>query len=292
MMRRKARIFHADAASRYLPWMLMLAVFLATIATAGLLSAERTLAQWREDSPRILTVQLPPGDSVESDEAKADALVRRLRAEPGIAAVERVPRESVSRLLRPWLGEGVASADLPLPPVLHVELNPDSSTASSTILELATAVAPDAIVDDHREWQSRLVNYVRWLRVGIIISLVLVIVVASLTALFLTLSRMAIHREAIALLHQLGASDRFVVQGLVRQAGISALISAACGFGVAFLLLLILTAASQEMTEAFLPVLRMSALDWVWLAAVPVAFVLLTLGVTARTAVYHLRRLP
>jgi cell division transport system permease protein len=291
-MRRHATIFRADAASRYLPWLLMLAVFLATVATAGLLAVERTLAQWQATAPAILTIQLPPGNDPMVDETRADTLARRLRAEPGVAAVDRVPREEVTRLLRPWLGDFVESEALPLPPVLHVQLQPDSIMSAEAVRALATAVAADAIVDDHRAWQMQLVDYVQWLRVGIVASLVLVIGVTGLTALFLTLGRMAIHREAVALLHQLGASDRFIVSGLVRQAGLSALASAVLGFVLALALLLMLTAASRELDETFLPVLRLATRDWLWLLGVPLSFVVLTVAVAARTAYSHLRRMP
>jgi cell division transport system permease protein len=291
-MRRHFQIFQSDAASRYLPSLLVLAVFLATMATAGLLAAERTLVQWRTAAPTILTVQLPSSDNAAQDEDRADALVRRLRAEPGIASVERIPKESVSRLLKPWLGDDFDASALPLPPVLHVELQQDSTTTADDISRLATGVAANAIVDNHREWRERLVNYVSWLRLGIAGSLVLVIIVTGLTALFLTLSRMAIHHQAITLLHQLGASDRFVVRGLVRQAGISAMISAVLGFALALALLAVLTAASRELDETFLPVLRLDALDWVWLALVPLGFVIFTVLVAARTASFQLRRMP
>ncbi|MCA8928825.1 MAG: hypothetical protein KDC18_12205 [Alphaproteobacteria bacterium] len=291
-MRRTPPIVQADAASRYLPWLLVLAVFLATVATAGLLAVERTLAEWQATVPAIVTVQLPPSLDAKLDESRAEALVRRLRAEPGVAAVDRVPHAEVIRLLRPWLGDEVESAALPLPPVLHVRLQPDSTTSADALRRIGQEVAPDVIVDDHRAWQVRLVGYVEWLRVGIAASLALVIVVTGLTALFLTLGRMAIHREAIALLHQLGASDRFIVRALLRQAGVSALISAVVGFGLALVLLTVLTAASQELDESFLPVLRLARLDWVWLLAVPLAFVAFTVLVTARTAYSHLRRMP
>jgi len=291
-MRAKAPIFQADAASRYLPWLLVLAVFLATVATAGLLAVERTLADWQETAPAIVTVQLPPGADPALDETRADALVRRLRAEPGVAAVDRLPRAEVARLLRPWLGAEVESDALPLPPVLHVQLQPDSSTTAQRIRALAVAVAKDAVVDDHRAWQVKLVRYVEWLRVGIALSLALVVAVTGLTALFLTLGRMAIHREAIALMHQLGASDRFIVAALVLQAGLSALVSAVVGFLLGFVLLMVLSTAARELDETFLPVLRLDGLDWLWLLGVPLAFVVFSVLVTARTAFVHLRRLP
>lgn len=291
-MRGNTTILRPDAASRYLPWLLMLAVFLATLAVAGLLAVERTLGQWQAATPAVLTLQLPPGADADSDEAELEALVRRLRAEPGVAAVDRLQPADVRRLLQPWLGAEADAEALPLPAVLHVELRQDSTTTAEEIRAIATGIAPDVIVDDHRAWQAQLVDYVEWLRIGIGASLVLVIVVTGLTALFLTLGRMAIHREAVALLHQLGASDGFVVRLLLRQAGISALASGAAGFALALMLLAALTAASRRMEETFLPVLRLAEWDWLWLLGVPLAFVAFTVLVTARTAYSHLRRLP
>lgn len=290
-MARRAQIFRSDAASRYLPWLLVLAVFLATCALAGLLVAERTLAKWEASAPYILTLQLPPSDSAATDSARADALSRRLRAEPGVAAVELLPRTAVGQMLRPWLGEDVEAAELPLPQVLHVQLKPDSVTDAKAIEKLAAGVVAGAIVDDHRAWRTRLVDYVEWLRTGIAGALALVIVVTGLTALFLTLSRMAIHHDVITLLHQLGAPDGYIVRGLVRQAGISALFSAVVGFGLAAVLLLALSAASAGMDSTFLPVLRADASDWLWLAIVPLGFVLLTIAVATRTAFHRLRRM-
>ncbi len=292
MRRRHFQIFQSDAASRYLPWLLVLSVFLATIAAGGLLAVERTLAQWRATAPTIITIQLPPGDDPKVDEDRADAVMRRLRAEPGVATIEQVPRDRVGQLLEPWLGSDFRVSSLPLPLVLHVELKQDSSTSADTIATIARTIVANAIVDNHKEWRESLVNYVSWLRFGIASSLVLVIVVTGLTALFLTLSRMAIHHHAITLLHQLGASDRFIVRALVRQAGISAIASGILGFGLAFVLLVGLTAASRQLDEAFLPVLRMQTADWLWLSIVPLAFVGFTVLVTARTATHQLRRMP
>jgi hypothetical protein len=55
---------------------------------------------------------------------------------------------------------------------------------------------------------------------------------------------------------------------------------------------LVLTAASTELEGNFLPVLRLTGLDWVWLLGVPLAFVVFSVVVTGRTAFSHLRRLP
>lgn len=290
-VRAHGRIFRADASSRYLPWVLGLATFLATLSLAALLTVDRTLDRWDEATPGVITVQLAPSDHPGTDAIRARALQMKLRADPGVAEAELLSVEQVVNLLAPWLGETAGAKELPLPRVLHVRLRDDSKAQKERTAALIEATAPGAVVDDHRVWRARLVNYTAWLRGGLALQLVLVLTVTGLTAVFLTLSRMTIHREAVELLHQLGADDRFIAAGLVRQSAISAAVAAVLGFALAASFLFALGQASAEMDDAFMPVLRLSSTDWVWLAAVPLGLIALTAIVASMTAKRRLQRL-
>ena len=175
--------------------------------------------------------------------------------------------------------------------MLHVRLRDGGRTQTEATRALIEETAPGAVVDDHRVWRARLVDYTAWLRGGLALQLVLVLTVTGRTAVFLTLSRMTIHREAVGLLHQLGADDRFIAGGLVRQSALSAAVAAALGFALAASFLLALGQASAGMDEAFMPVLRLQGADWVWLSAVPVGLIGLTVLVAAITAKRRLQQL-
>lgn len=284
-------IFRADASSRYLPWILMLASFLAAISLAAILVVERTLDRWDEATPNLITIQLAPTDDQGIDALNARALEQKLKADPQVAEVKLLPASAVVELLAPWLGSEASASDLPLPRVLHLQLRQYDQASAAQIATSIKQQVPDAIVDDHRIWRSRLVSYTSWLRGGLALQLVLVLAVTLLTAIFLTLSRMTIHRETIRLLHQMGADDTFIIAGVVRQTALSAAIAAACGCLLAAALLFALTEASAGMDDVFMPVLRLSGADWLWLLAVPVALVALTVWVAASTAKRRLRRL-
>lgn len=290
-MRTHGRIFRADASSRYLPWVLGLAAFLATLSLAALLTVERTLDRWDEATPAVVTVQIAPSDHPGTDAIRARALQQKLRADPGVLDAELLPVREVAALLAPWLGETAGAAELPLPRVLHVRLRDGSAEQTRRMQELVETTAPGAVVDDHRIWRARLVNYAAWLRAGLALQLALVLTVTGLTAVFLTLSRMTIHREAVRLLHQLGADDGFIAAGLVRQSAISAAVAAVAGFALAAALLLALAQAAAGMDDAFMPVLRLQGADWIWLLLVPVGLIGLTVLVAGMTARRRLRRL-
>lgn len=290
-MRNHGRVFRADASSRYLPWVLGLATFLATLSFAALLALDRTLDRWDETTPGVITVQITASDHPGTDALRARALQLKLRAEPGVEDVELLSVDQVVSLLAPWLGGAASAKELPLPRVLHVRLRDGSRAETKHITEVIQATAPGAVVDDHRIWRARLVNYTAWLRGGLALQLALVLTVTGLTAVFLTLSRMTIHREAVALLHQLGADDGFIASGLVRQSAISAAVAALLGFALAASFLLALGQASADMDDAFMPVLRLQSTDWIWLVAVPVGLIVLTVIVAGMTAKRRLQRL-
>jgi len=287
----QGRIFRADASSRYLPWVLGLATFLATLSLAALLAVDRTLDRWDNTAAGTITVQIAPSDDPGTDAIRARSIQMKLRADPDVLEAELLSVDQVTDLLAPWLGGAARAGELPLPRVLHVRVRDAGSDTSERLAALVESAAPGTVVDDHRIWRSRLVNYTAWLRGGLALQLVLVLTVSGLTAVFITLSRMTIHREAVRLLHQLGADDSFIAAGLMRQSALSAAAAAAVGFALAASFLFILGQAAAGMDDAFMPLLRLQHLDWIWLAAVPLGLVVLTAVVAGFTARRRLNRL-
>ncbi|MGY9055617.1 MAG: cell division protein FtsX [Alphaproteobacteria bacterium] len=264
---------------------------MATMSLAALLTVDRTLDRWGENTPGVITVQIAPSDNPGTDALNARALQLKLRADPSVADAQLLTVEEVTSLLAPWLGATAGANELPLPRVLHVRLREAGGEAAGRITALITQTTPQAVIDDHRIWRSRLVNYTAWLRGGLAIQLILVLTVTGLTSVFLTLSRMTIHREAVTLLHQLGADDQFIAMGVVRQSAISAAIAAVLGFALAGSLLLALAQASAGMDDAFMPVLQLAGIDWIWMLIVPIGLVILTAVVANVTAKRRLRQL-
>jgi cell division transport system permease protein len=283
-------LFRADAASRYLPFVLGVAALLTTMALAALLAVNRSLDRWQAAAPGIVTIQVAAGGDAAADAKQARALQLKLRNDPAVVEVDLLAERAVADLLAPWLGNPADARELPLPQVLHVRLRDGDPGAAARLARTAAAIAPGAVVDDHRVWRTRLLDYTGLLRTGLVVQLLLMLAAAGIAAAGATLARLAIHRETVELLHLLGADDRFIVRGLVRQATVAAGIAAATGFGLAALFLLVLDRAAVGMDDTFLPVLRLADGDWLWLAAAPVGVVALTATMSVLTARRRLRQ--
>src|SRR5262245_28601197 len=119
----------ADAASRFLPWIIGLMVYLASLALAGVLALDSVAARWHVGLAGTLTVQLAAPDDATSASraARLERALAILRAERAVAKAEPLDQAAVQRLLAPWLGALGGDPDLPVPDLIAVTLRPQAS---------------------------------------------------------------------------------------------------------------------------------------------------------------------
>lgn len=265
---------------RLLPLLVAAMALLAALGSAGEKGAAALAARWQAGAAAV-TLSLP--DAM-SDAAREEAL-RQLRARPEVAEAALMAPERLAELLRPWLG---AQSGLSLPGVVELKLArlPDDPLAFAEQLE---ALVPGAEVEAHGVWVSRLVALARSVQAMAFLVLVLVIGVAAAVVAVATRAGLAARREAIALLHDLGATRGYIAGGFARRAGLLAGLGALAGSALALPALWMLTGMAMPGAEA---ALRLAALPLAELLAQPAIAALigwLTAQVTVRA---WLRRLP
>ena len=90
-------------------------------------------------------------------------------------------------------------------------------TAKDLSIHLNTRVG-GVIVDDHRIWLDRLVRMIETFEALAFMILILIVLATVGTVVFTTRTGLAIHREAIEVLHLMGAHDEYMqtvcIQGL------------------------------------------------------------------------------
>lgn len=275
----------SDATGRFLPAVVAVMVLLATLLLVGALALGDGLQGWRRDLEGRVTVQILPLDSrVMPLPERVEQALRLLRLSPLVTDASPVPAADLAAMLSPWLGEGPLPDDLPVPALIDVVLKPgaDRSTAA-TLRDLLKPVA-GATLDDHGSWLrdvQRLAALVARLTYGLV---GLIIGAAALIIVLLVRAGMAMHRDAVELLHLVGATDRLIAWQFQRHMSLVALRGAAAGtLGAALLLALLHHLADRAGLALFAglaPLQHVGAL-----VLVPVAFVALaalTSGIVAR----------
>ncbi len=291
-----------DAAKRFLPWLIVLIVYLAALALAGLMVLSTAASGWGRGLTDTLTVQIPPAagmaskdgvsDSNSAPKARVDRALEVLRATPGVAQAKALSREEMLALLEPWLGSGQFAEELSLPALIDVKLKAHSGVSLEGLAATLDAAVPGATIDDHKRWFGRLILLVRSVELiagGIVL---LVSLAAIATVIFVTRTGLAIHHDVIELLHVMGAHDAYIARQFQFQALDMGVRGGAIGFALAASTLLALGYLSARIEAMLLPSLELNASQWLALSALPFVVALISM-ITARVTVLRaLAKLP
>jgi cell division transport system permease protein len=282
---------HTDPARRFLPWLLAMIVFLAGIALAGMMSLSAALDRWDSGLSGTLTVQLP-APAKGKGERDMNAAIAALKSAPGVIRARALDAREAATLLEPWLGSGALIDDLPLPRLIDVRIRADAKPDIEGLTALVRAAVPGAIIDDHKKSLDRLITLARTAELVAGAILLLVVIAAIATVIFITRTGLAMHAGGIELLHLIGAADSYVARQFQGQALELALRGGAIGLALTALTVFGLGRAAAPLGSGLLPDLSLSPAQWAALAGVPVAVALIGM-ITARITVLRaLKALP
>ena len=297
-------------ADRMLPFLVAAMAFLAALALAGWIGAATLAQHWQRGAGASLTVQVPqPTDpAADAEGTRVDRVLATLVATPGIAGARALSAAELQALLRPWLGAGPDPLLSRLPAVVAVRLadpppGPAALTALGTTLDRA---APGTMLETQGVWIDRLLALARSLQACAGAALLVVAAVAAAVVAVATRAGLAARREAIEIVHGLGATDGFIA---ARFAGRATMLAAAGGVAGAVAALPVLLAlaslAAPFAAGASGPAAEMSATDlgrslpgalpvalWLLLPGLPLTAAAIGFATAQFTVRRWLRRLP
>ena len=287
--------FGGDGSSRFLPALTLLMVFLAGLALAAVMDLERALTHWDESLTGTLTVELPAATG--PNDKSLDAVLAVLHAAPGVKSATPIDSAATAKLIEPWLGAALSPADLELPRLIDVRLDPGRHADLAALRAQLGNASPGATLDDHQLWLDRLAHFARSAELTAIAILVLIGGVAVISVSFATRTGLAVHHDTIELLHLMGARDSYIARQFERQALRLALIGGAVGLALVAAALLALNQAANAAaflgdSVTLLPALHLRGWNWAVLAALPIVAGLVAMATTRLTVLTTLRRLP
>jgi cell division transport system permease protein len=301
---------------RMLPLLVAAMAFLAALALAGWFGTAALSQHWQQGAGASLTVQVPqptdpstspgqtrtgqtPTGQAPPGQKRLEAVLALLTGTPGVASAHALSDQELADLLKPWLGQGAERLAIPIPAVVAVRLT-DSDTDLQPLSLRLNDIAPGTLVEDHGVWIRRLAVLARSLQACAGLALLLVAGVAAAVIAVATRAGLSTRREAIEIVHGLGATDAYIAARFAARATMLAAVGAAGGALAALPILLTLArmaapfvgdaaAAGDTLQDALgtLPAALWLALPCLPVSAAGIGFA------TAQTAVRRwLRRLP
>ena len=236
---------------RLLPFLVAAMAFLAALALSGWVGAAALANSWQAGVASTLTVQVPqPADpAAQGGGTRVARVLAALRAAPDVAEARALTEDELANLLRPWLGGGADRLAIPLPAVIAVRLADNAGDVDALARQL-DALAPGTLTERHAGWMRRLSVLARSLQACAGLILLLVGAVAVTVVAVATRAGLGARREAIEIVHGLGATDFYIAGRFAVRATVLAAVGAGVGAVVALPVLLVLANLAAPLTGA------------------------------------------
>lgn len=207
--------FDHDAASRYVPWIIGLMIFLSILSLAGSNMVSQQLSHWEGAFSKGFTVEMPlkyqGGEVIDSRDSQEKMLLKVLQGMSGVEEARLISKSVLSPFLDPFADyqADVVVVDVTLRPGFEVNLSQARS-------ELKTF--DNLTLRDHKEWRETTLNFAySAIFTGILIAC-LIGIAAVATIIFVTRTGLQVHHKTIEVMHLVGAQHQFIAQQFQRYA--------------------------------------------------------------------------
>lgn len=291
-----ARILPQARLAGPMPWVIAIMTALTVIAVAGGLALSNLAGNAEAEIAGGLTVQV-----VEADPALRERQAERALAVLGnradVAQVRRVPEEELAALIEPWLGEGASAANggaaaIPTPALIDLRLRGAVTQQRLAALRAALAgPAPAARIDAQASWLAPVFAAIASLQY-LALGLVLLLTATSVAAVWLAArSALGSNHETIEVIHHLGGTDGQIAAIFQRSIALDAMAGGAAGLALALAAILLLGQQFAALGSGLVAGGGLGLRDWLVIAAVPIAGVLLAMLTARLTVIAALRRI-
>ena len=230
-----------------------------------------------------LTVQVPAGLEQQS---ATESIIEILRATPNIRDVREIPDREINEALEPWLGAQAAILDLPLPALVDVAIESGQTVDIQVLTKKLSAVAPGTVVEEHSMWLGRLIDITNTVETVSMSVMLLVLISVVITVVFSTRTWMAVNREAVEVLHLIGAHDSYIAHQFQKHTFWLSSVGAAGGFALGTSFVLLIQFYIGRLSDSFLLDLTLGEIQWVALCLLPataIIIVIVTVGFTVKS---------
>ena len=276
-----------DSTGPLLVWIVGLTGYLAAIGGLVLVLLSDDLRVWNRSLGNSLTVQIP----AETSTPRIETILALLRQTAGIRGVRLLEPSETAKLLEPWLGPAAATATLPVPRLVDVQLDLNAAIDSADLRQKLSSIVPGAQLDDHRQWLDNSRHTAIRLDGVIAIGMTVLALSTAALAVVLTRARLAAHRATIELLHLIGAVDTDIARPVQADALRGGVFGGAIGAAAA---LVTLIGVVKILPPTAVPA-AVGITDWrLWAVAIGVALIagLIAMGVARLTALRRLTLMP
>jgi cell division transport system permease protein len=281
-----------DEASRFLPWIIALMVYLAALVLAGSFTLSHTIMASHRAQMDGFSVHLPHMNEKEKEHGTVDKALAIVRNMPGVEDADILTSKRIEEMVEPWLGKSESLSSLPLPTVIEAKVAEGSTVDYEDLKTRISAVAPAASIDDHKKWMAQFSAFVNIVQLALFCIALLIICTTASIVIFACKTSLKIHRGTVNLLHRMGAVDSYIAAQFQHHAAALTLKGAFIGSGFAGATLLALHFMAHNLDSPLFPSFTFSFFHWMILFTLPLLMGLLAFAAARFSVLATLRRMP
>ncbi len=282
--------FARDDAHRMLPAMIACMAGFAALLLTVAMTLTGTLASQSKDVTGVVQVEIPASRAP----IFIDDVVSALRATAGVEDVTVLEQKDMEALLKPWLGDGFALDELPVPVLIDVKTG---VSGDKTVVDLEALrgrlikIDKSITVEDRGPWVAHMVKAMTLLQA--LVLLVAALLLACVLGMIVLVARtnLKLHFKTVSLLHMFGATDDYILRQFQWNSAILAGRGSLIGVGVAAAIFVAAVVASHRFASPVLPIISFSPLHLIVFVTLPIftaLTALLATRLTVRSMLHHM----
>ncbi|MCB1530761.1 MAG: permease [Rhodospirillales bacterium] len=284
--------------SGFLRLLIALMTLLAVLGLSASFVLSEMTQRWSSGLEGRLSVEIPAEDSngqiMDAEKVKdmTQKAAQIFETHPAVSGVEIMSDAEIRDLLSPWLGKDLAMGNIPLPGLISVHLQEGAEVDLDALQERLQKINGAARIDTHESWLKDVLQFTGALQFAAM-ALTLIIGATTIAAVAGGVrSQTAVHKDALELLHLMGASDSYISRQIQRHILILAFQGALAGAAAGGILLLLIGWFSVETQASLLPEFSLSLLQKTELALIPALVAFLAMLTARRTLLRTLAQMP
>lgn len=265
-------------------WLIAIQMFVMVVVSAAGLAIGNAAGLLSEATQHQYNLQLP-GAADRAEEMAAFA-----RDLDGVAGATAIPEAEVRATLDRWLGAAAEEADLPIPAMVELSLEPGEDAAA--IEAALTDAFEGALLSSNR---STIAPLLRSLQALGWVSAFLVLLVALAAGAAVTLAAraaLAANQDVIAVMHGVGATDEQVARLFQYRIAVDSLVGGMIGFAAAALVLILVATSGLAIAGRMAGQALLTPLDMILLLFLPIVAAFIATMVARRAVLAALRERP
>lgn len=284
--------------SGFLVLLIGLMTFLAMMALAASFALSAMTTRWSSGLEDRLTVEVPAtdadGQALRHEDVKSmtERIAAALQQHPAVADVHVLDDQEITNLVKPWLGDDLPMANLPVPGLVSLQLRQSDHDTLKQLSDRIVNIDPRARLDTHEEWLRDIIRFTGALQFAAAILTIVIGVTTAAAVAGAVRARMAVNRDEIEILHLMGAADSYISRQFQRHSLVLSLQGAFAGMVAGVLALETIGWICGRMEVDLVPDFSLRIWQIIVLACLPLAAAGISMFTARHTVDTALKQLP